>query len=173
MDAATMPPPAEPLDVWRRAGETVGGLAADFAAEASHVRWHGDLLEATIPGSAATAITFLRRPQTAASLAAAASEIAGRAVKTAVIVDENVSAPAPEAPSSPHESPPRRPAASQSALVREAMDHPFVVHARQVFDAAIRKVEPPRQPPAPSPSGAEGGGDADVEAVVHAEDGDG
>ena len=34
--------------------------------------------------------------------------------------------------------------ASQSALVREAMDHPFVAKARTLFDAAIRKVEPPR-----------------------------
>jgi DNA polymerase III subunit gamma/tau len=164
-------PAAEPLAVWRRAGEAVGGLVADFAAEAIRVRWQGDLLEATIPVSAATAITFLRRPQTAASLAAAASEIVGRAVRTTVIVDENASAPAPEAPPSAHEPPPRRPAASQSALVREAMDHPFVVHARQVFDAAIRKVEPPRQPP-PS-SSAENEGDPDVEAVVHAEEGDG
>ncbi len=170
--AAAPAPPAEPMDVWRRAGEAVGGLAVDFAAEASHVRWHADLLEVTIPGSAATAITFLRRPQIAASLAAAASELVGRAVRTSVVVDDTALAPGAEAPPSPHEPPPRRPAASQSALVREAMDHPFVVHARQVFDAAIRKVEPPRQPPAAA-SGAEGDGEADVEAVAQAEEGDG
>jgi DNA polymerase-3 subunit gamma/tau len=171
--AAPAPPTAEPIEVWRRAGEAVGGLAVDFAAEASHVRWQGDLLEATIPGSAATAITFLRRPQTAASLAAAASEIVGRAVKITVVVDDTAPAPASEAPPSPHEPPPRRPAASQSALVREAMDHPFVVHARQVFDAAIRKVEPPRQPPPAAVSAAESDGDADIEGVAHAEEGDG
>ena len=28
--------------------------------------------------------------------------------------------------------------------MREATEHPLVAHARTVFDAAIRKVEPPR-----------------------------
>ena len=34
----------------------------------------------------------------------------------------------------------------QAALVRDSMDHPLVAHARAVFDAAIRKVEPSRGP---------------------------
>lgn len=53
------------------------------------------------------------------------------------------------------------------------MDHPLVVHARQVFDAAIRKVEPPRQQPAVTASPVDGGGDPDVEVILHAEEGDG
>lgn len=166
-------PAADPLDVWRRAGEAVGGLAADFAAEASRVRWRDDLLEATIPGAAATAITFLRRPQTAVSLAAAASDIVGRPVRTAVVVDETAPPPAPETPAEVGEPTPRRPSVSQSTLVREAMDHPFVVHARQVFDAAIRKVEPPRQPSGSPPSPVESGTDSEPEVVIHAEEGDG
>ncbi len=176
--ATAAEPPAsveavDPAEIWRRAGETVGGLAADFAAEATAVQWRGDVLEATVPASAATAISFLRRPQTAASLAAAASELVGRVVKTAVVVGDQESAAAPEHSPAVSEPSPRRPVASQSALVREAMEHPFVVHARQVFDAAIRKVEPPRQPTV-TPSEAAGDGDeSDVDVVLHGEEADG
>ena len=67
--------------------------------------------------------------------------------------------PAPRGPATVAAEPParRQPAASQSALVREAMDHPLVVHARTLFDAAIRKVEPARQQPeaAPVPAGVQ------------------
>jgi hypothetical protein len=46
---------------------------------------------------------------------------------------------------------------SQAALLREAMEHPLVMHARTVFDAAVRKVEPPRRERnAPVPSAAAG-----------------
>ncbi len=163
---------AEPLAVWQKAGEAVGGLAADFAAEATAVNWRGNVLEATIPASAATAVTFLRRPQMAASLAAAAAEIVGRPVKTAVVVDESEAAAASNPPAASSEPSPRRPVASQSTLVREAMEHPFVMHACQVFDAAIRKVEPSRQQPMAS-SSSTGGGDPEAEAAVQTEEGDG
>jgi hypothetical protein len=33
---------------------------------------------------------------------------------------------------------------TQASLLREAGEHPLVAHARTLFDAAIRKVEPPR-----------------------------
>jgi len=36
---------------------------------------------------------------------------------------------------------------SQAALLRETMDHVLVAHARGLFDAAIRKVEPGRARP--------------------------
>ena len=42
----------------------------------------------------------------------------------------------------PPASPPR--ARSQVALIRAATDHPLVTHARTLFDAVVRKVEPPR-----------------------------
>jgi hypothetical protein len=52
------------------------------------------------------------------------------------------------APPRPAGAEPERPAtpavASQAALVRAATDHPLVAHARSLFDAAIRKVEPLR-----------------------------
>ncbi|MEX0687602.1 MAG: DNA polymerase III subunit gamma/tau [Pirellulales bacterium] len=43
----------------------------------------------------------------------------------------------------PPASPPPR-ARSQVALIRAATDHPLVTHARTLFDAVVRKVEPPR-----------------------------
>jgi DNA polymerase III subunit gamma/tau len=176
--ATAAEPPAsvevvDPAEIWRRAGETVGGLAADFAAEATAVTWRGDVLEGTIPASAATAISFLRRPQTAASLAAAASELVGRVVKTAVVVGDHEPAAAPEHSPAASEPAVRRPVASQSALVREAMEHPFVVRARQVFDAAIRKVEPPRQPTETASVAAGDGDESDADVVLHGEEADG
>jgi DNA polymerase-3 subunit gamma/tau len=170
--AADTPLSAEPRAVWQKAGEAVGGLAADFAAEATAVNWRGDVLEATVPASAATAVTFLRRPQMAASLAAAAAEIVGRPVKTAVVVDESEAAGASNPPAASSEPSPRRPVASQSTLVREAMEHPFVMHACQVFDAAIRKVEPSRQQ-LMAPSSSTGGGELEAEAAAQTEEGDG
>jgi DNA polymerase-3 subunit gamma/tau len=62
----------------------------------------------------------------------------------------------------PRDGPAERPRAhrSQAALVREATAHPLVARARDLFDAAIRRVDPPRPtapgeaaptPPAPGP----------------------
>ena len=43
-----------------------------------------------------------------------------------------------------------RAARSQAALVREVSGHPFVARAKDLFDAAIRRVDPPRQGAAPT-----------------------
>jgi len=51
-----------------------------------------------------------------------------------------VPTPSPVAPALERARPPR----SQAALVREAAGHPLVARAREVFDAAIRRVDPPR-----------------------------
>ena len=149
--------PADPLAAWRQASASVGGLAADFAAEATRAEWRGTVLDVTIPAGAATAIPFLRRPEVVASLGKALSELAGRAVKHAVVVEAAATAeeamsqlatgPASEPAGGEPPAQRPRPAPSQSALVREAMEHPLVAHARTVLDAAIRKVEPPRAQP--------------------------
>ena len=50
-----------------------------------------------------------------------------------------------------------RAARSQAALLREVSGHPFVARAKDLFDAAIRRVDPPRPgaaPPAARPSAA-------------------
>ena len=43
-----------------------------------------------------------------------------------------------------------RAARSQAALLREVSGHPFVARAKDLFDAAIRRVDPPRQGAAPT-----------------------
>jgi DNA polymerase-3 subunit gamma/tau len=139
--------PADPLATWLRGCESVGGLAADFAATAARVRWSDDVLEVTMPADATRAASFLRRPEVAAGIARVLAEIAGRPLRHAIVLETAVPGRAADgqadaAPVAPRERP--RSVASQSALVREAMDHPFVAKARTLFDAAIRKVEPPR-----------------------------
>ena len=66
----------------------------------------------------------------------AAASVAPVAAVAAVAVSV---APVATPPASP---PPR--ARSQVALIRAATDHPLVTHARTLFDAVVRKVEPPR-----------------------------
>lgn len=65
-----------------------------------------------------------------------------------------VVAAAPAGPAAPQTSRPT-PAVSQATLLREAAEHPLVARARTLFDAAIRKVDPPRprdptRPPQPA-----------------------
>jgi hypothetical protein len=145
------PLPANALGVWRQAADAVGGLAADFAAEATAAAWRGQMLDVTIPATAATAVTFLRRPEAVASLGAALTNLVGRSVRHAVVVEAAAAAVSETAGATSAAAEPSRPrpVASQAALVREASEHPLVAHARTVLDAAIRKVEPARPRPAP------------------------
>ncbi|NCX97802.1 MAG: hypothetical protein EBX35_04290, partial [Planctomycetia bacterium] len=66
----------------------------------------------------------------------------GRAVRYTILL-----APPRSAGDEP-ERPPQPAVASQAALMRAATEHPLVAHARGLFDAAIRKVEPLRSRPA-------------------------
>jgi len=156
-DAAVAPPapdPARPLPAdaraaWLQACEMVGGLAADFAAVASSVRWNDDVLEVSVPGDATTAVGFLRRPEVSASVARGLAELAGRAVRHVLVVEPP---PVGGASNAPAERP--RPVPSQAALLRDVMEHPLVAQARTLFDAAVRKVEPPRPAAATPPEPA-------------------
>jgi DNA polymerase-3 subunit gamma/tau len=151
--AAVVPQlPADSMELWHRASETVGGLAADFAALAGRAAWREEVLEITLPTTAANAASFLRRPEVAAAVARALAEIAGRPVRHALVVEEPEAAGGPQsvARGATHADRGRQPA-SQAALLREALEHPLVIHARTVFDAAVRKVEPARPRQATSP----------------------
>jgi len=141
--------PADPRAAWLQACETVGGLAADFAAAATEVRWNDGVLEVVIPAAATTAATFLRRPEAAAGIARALSDVAGLPLRHTIVVSQ--AAPAEGLPGPAAERP--RPVPSQAALLRDVMDHPLVTQARTLFDAAVRKVEPAR-PADPVPTGA-------------------
>jgi DNA polymerase-3 subunit gamma/tau len=145
--------PADPLAAWRRGAEVVGGLAVDFAELAQRAVWRGDLLEVVLPVSAGNAASFLRRPEIASGLTRALSDLVGRPVRHGLVIESPADAAtaAPDTngrgtgPAAPAER--ARPAVSQAALLREAADHPLVMHVRSLFDAAVRKVEPPRNRP--------------------------
>lgn len=126
---------SDPVEAWRAATSALGGLAGDFAATATVVRWNEDELEVAIPASAAAAHSFLARPEVASGIGEALRGIVGRQVRyrIAPVADPVESAPIERRP---------RTQFSQSALIREAMDHPLVAHARVLFDATVRRVEP-------------------------------
>ena len=152
----------EPLEVWRQATDTLSGLAVDFAHLAVRAAWRDGLLEVVLPPTSGGAASFLRRPEVSASITRALQEICGREVRHGIIVEV---AARPAAGASRVDDPPEggertpRTAPSQAALVREVATHPLVVRAQAVFDAAIRKVEPPRQRSATAVAHAGAGGD--------------
>jgi DNA polymerase-3 subunit gamma/tau len=126
--------------VWLQACAAVGGLATDFGAEVESARWNDQVLEVVLPGTAPTAVAFLRRPEVAAGMNRVLTDLAGRPVRHAVSMaaveaDGGSASPRTERP---------RPVASQAALLRDVMEHPLVAQARTLFDAAVRKVEPAR-----------------------------
>ena len=127
--------PREPIAAWRAATAELEGLAADFAATAAAATWNDGCLEVMLP--AAAAASFLRRPDSMTAINESLERLAGRPVRYRVELCPPRAVDAPVAV-------PRPAVASQAALVRAATEHPFVAHARTLFDAAIRKVEPPR-----------------------------
>ena len=155
--AAAVTLPADAHAAWLQAGDAVGGLVADFAAMATRAAWRDELLEVALPGDATTAVSFLRRPEVAASLARVLGEIAGRPLRHTIVLEAAAAAPAAAArvngvAAEPAAAERPRTVHSQAALLREAMEHPLVTHARTLFDAAVRKVEPPRPQEATVPA---------------------
>ena len=76
-------------------------------------------------------------------------------------------------------APPPAPGRSQAALLRETLDHPLVIQARSLFDAAIRKVDQGRPraaavEPTPVEALVSGAGEPlpDDDTIDHAPDGD-
>ena len=147
---APLPEGTDPLEVWRACGAVVGGLVADFAQLAVRAVWHEGRLDVALPAESAAAATFLRGADVSAGLQRALAALVGRPAKVVFEVDAPAAVPATVAPggalSASDRGPaaPQRTAQSQSALIRESAAHPLVERARELFDAAIRKVEPPR-----------------------------
>ena len=142
--AAITPTPELPADAsaaWKAASATLEGLAGDCAAEAIGAAWRDDQLEVTLPAHATTAGAFLRRPEISAAISRALESLAGRRVRHAIVMIEAAAEPVVAAPA---EQPRPVSVQTQASLLREAGEHPLVAHARTLFDAAIRKVEPPR-----------------------------
>jgi hypothetical protein len=139
--APTLELPADAAAAWKAASATLEGLAGDCAAEAIGAAWRDDLLEVTLPAPAATAAAFLRRPEVSAAITRALESLAGRRVRHAIVMAEATAGPAVTKPA---EQPRTVSVQTQASLLREAAEQPLVAHARTLFDAAIRKVEPPR-----------------------------
>ena len=196
--APTPPPmlPSDPLAAWEACGEAVGGLATDFVAMAGRVAWVDDVLEASFPAEATTAVAFLSRAEMVAALNRALSEAAGRPLRHR-IKQEPKAAVKPQAPRAAgagaatgaggaerggSEPAPPAPALgrSQAALLRDTLENPLVIQARSLFDAAIRKVEQGRaRAPSVEPTQVaavtDGDGAAlpdDEETIDHAAGGD-
>ena len=131
-------PPGDPLALWQVVTESLDGLVADFAATATAAAWRDGVLEVSLPAEAATAASFLRRPDSVASIAGGLEARAGGPVRHTILLAQ------PKPAGAEAERPPQAALNSQVALVRAATDHPLVAHARTLFDAAIRKVEPLR-----------------------------
>jgi DNA polymerase-3 subunit gamma/tau len=133
---ASRPLPANASAVWHAATATLEGLVGDFAGTVSAVAWKDEVLELTLPAEATAAAAFLGRPDSQATIAAALESEVGRPVRHAIVVAPAMARPAVK--------PAAAPAQSQAALMKTALDHPLVTHARTLFDAAVRKVEPLR-----------------------------
>ncbi len=139
--ADTTPAPglsADAVAAWQTVTESLEGLVVDFAATATTAVWRDGTLEIILPTEAAMAAAFLRRPDSSAAIAAALEKQAGHGVPHAIVL---------AAATAVEKQPPaarQQTANSQVALVRAATDYPLVSHARTLFDAVIRKVEPAR-----------------------------
>jgi DNA polymerase-3 subunit gamma/tau len=153
--SASVPLP-DALKSWNEAGAAVGGIAEDFAAMAVEAVWEGNSLQVELPASGTSASAFLSRPEIVGQFQEALSRVAGRPCRYAVSCRKDEQLPKPAAGGQAAADGKQTKQAtdrsrgrglSSAALLRETMDHPLVSHARTIFDAAIRKVEPPRRPP--------------------------
>jgi len=93
--------------------------------------------------NASASVSVPSAPSRSAAVKLAKTELA----KTEPVKTEPV-ATGEQAPTAQVQPARRKAARSQAALLREAAGHPLVTTARDLFDAAIRRVDPPRQPPA-------------------------
>jgi hypothetical protein len=161
--------PEDALAAWRLVGGRLDGLAADFAATASAATWKDGNLEVVIP--AAAALSFLNRAEVSGAIARALGDAAGRPVRCALVPGAAEPAPGPSAGGRDAAAGSRpAPLASQSELLRAAAEHPLVAHARDLFDAAIRRVD--QRPRSVAPSAAAGGTAAGPATAVADADGD-
>ena len=161
-------PVGEPLAVWKSVAGGLEGLAADFAATATAAAWRDGDLDVEIPASAA--LTFLSRPEVAAAIGRALAESTGRPVRCRLVpaADAAPRGRAPQADAAPAVR--SAPAVSQVDLLRTAAEHPLVAHARDLFDAAIRRVEQRSRGADPPPAAAGRGVAAAVAPESEADD---
>ena len=151
----------DPLTLWKEAAAVVGGIAEDFAALAEAATWEGTCLQVELPATAGSAAAFLARPEIIGQFQQAVAERTGHNCRCGIScrTDQPTTravaggaGPAAAGAAAAAPDPGGRRGVSSAALLRETMDHPLVSHARTIFDAAIRKVDPPRRRPPPTPA---------------------
>ena len=143
---------AEPLVIWKNAGELVGGLASDFAAMAASVSQEASHFKIEFPASAGSATAFLSRSEITKQFQSALDTLTGQSCRYSVVLQEkgttnsSGSIPAQNGSSSTPSTPSKKTVISSAGLLKETVQNPLVSHALTTFDAAIRKVDPPRKP---------------------------
>ena len=143
---------AEPLVIWKNAGELVGGLASDFAAMAASVSQEASHFKIEFPASAGSATAFLSRNEITKQFQSALDTLTGQSCRYSVVLQEkgttnsSGSIPAQNGSSSTPSTPSKKTVISSAGLLKETVQNPLVSHALTTFDAAIRKVDPPRKP---------------------------
>lgn len=143
---------AEPLVIWKNAGELVGGLASDFAAMAASVSQEASHFKIEFPASAGSATAFLSRNEITKQFQSALETLTGQSCRYSVVLQEkgttnsSGSIPAQNGSSSKQSTPSKKTVISSAGLLKETVQNPLVSHALTTFDAAIRKVDPPRKP---------------------------
>ncbi len=144
----------EPLVIWKNAGEIVGGLASDFAAMATSASQEANHFKIEFPASAGSATAFLNRNEITKQFQNALENLTGQSCRYSVVLQEPESAATPSGSTQsqdgtlnkPSKNPLSKTVISSSGLLKEAVQNPLVSHALTTFDAAIRKVDPPRKP---------------------------
>lgn len=147
-------PDTEPLVIWKNAGEIVGGLASDFAAMAASASQEANHFKIEFPASAGSATAFLNRNEITKQFQNALENLTGQSCRYSVVLQEQESVATPSALTSPQngslnnpsKKPLKKTVKSSAGLLKEAIQNPLVSHALVTFDAAIRKVDPPRKP---------------------------
>ncbi len=143
---------AEPLVIWKNAGELVGGLASDFAAMAASVSQEASHFKIEFPASAGSATAFLSRNEITKQFQSALDTLTGQSCRYSVVLQEkgttnsSGSIPAQNGSSSTPSTPSKKTVISSAGLLKETVQNPLVSYALTTFDAAIRKVDPPRKP---------------------------
>jgi hypothetical protein len=111
-----------------------------------------DHFKINFPASARSAIAFLNRPEILKQFQTALESKTGQSCRFSVVLQEEanwttlVKADAARKQSPQAHKAVQQPAVSSAGLLKETIKHPLVSHALTTFDAAIRKVDPPRRP---------------------------
>ena len=143
---------AEPLVIWKNAGELVGGLASDFAAMATSASQEANHFTIEFPTSAGSATAFLNRNEITKKFQNALEALTGQSCRYSVAINEKGTAnpsgftTTQNGSSDKRSTPFKKTVISSAGLLKETVNNPLVSHALTTFDAAIRKVEPPRKP---------------------------